>query len=277
MKATTAIGIVIAFVGLAAGATMEGSQIPAFFNVPALVIIMSGTIGAVMASTSFESMKAIPTLYKKAIGGAVPDLNERAQLLVGLAERARREGLLALDDEIGKIDDEFVKKGLQLVVDGTDADIVAEVLEIETEAMGGRHSAAGKVFKDAGGFSPTIGIIGTVMGLIHVLENLDNPETLGPAISGAFIATLYGVAMANVIFLPTANRLAGLSRAELDLRTLTLEGILGIQAGDNPRILAEKLQSFIPPAERKAAQEGSTASAAAGAPAVDAVPAAEAA
>jgi chemotaxis protein MotA len=265
MKATTAIGIVVAFVGLALGATMEGSQIPAFFNVPALVIIMSGTIGSVMASNSFENMKAIPALYKTAIGGATPDLNERAQLLVGLAERARREGLLALDDEIAKIDDPFVKKGLQLVVDGTDADVVAEVLEIETEAMGGRHAIAAKVFKDAGGFSPTIGIIGTVMGLIHVLENLDNPETLGPAISGAFIATLYGVAMANVIFLPTANRLAGLSKAESELRTLTLEGILGIQAGDNPRILAEKLQSFIAPAMRNGASEGAEQGAGAGA------------
>jgi chemotaxis protein MotA len=267
MKATTAIGIVIAFVGLALGATMEGSQIPAFFNVPALVIIMSGTIGSVMASNSFEGMKAIPQLYKKAIGGAVPDLNERAQLLVGLAERARREGLLALDDEIAKIDDEFVKKGLQLIIDGTDADVVADVLEIETEAMASRHGIAAKVFKDAGGFSPTIGIIGTVMGLIHVLENLDNPETLGPAISGAFIATLYGVAMANIIFLPTANRLGGLSKAELELRTLTLEGILGIQAGDNPRILAEKLQSFIPPAMRNGASEGAEAGAGAAAPA----------
>src|SRR6185437_2782655 len=110
-----------------------------FFNVPALVIIMSGTIGSVMASNSFEGMKAIPTLYKKAIGGDVPDLNERAQLLVGL---------LALDDEVAKIDDEYVKKGLQLVVDGTDADMVAEVLEIETEAMSSRHGVAAKVFKD---------------------------------------------------------------------------------------------------------------------------------
>ena len=151
-------------------------------------------------------------------------------------------------------------------MDGTDADVVAEVLEIETEAMGGRHAIAAKVFKDAGGFSPTIGIIGTVMGLIHVLENLDNPETLGPAISGAFIATLYGVAMANVIFLPTANRLGGLSKAEVELRTLTLEGILGIQAGDNPRILAEKLQSFIAPAVRNgASQEGASAGAGAAA------------
>src|SRR3954468_4403307 len=274
MKATTAIGIVVAFVGLALGATMEGSALPAFFNVPALIIIMSGTIGAVMASNSFEGMKTIPTLYKTAISGAVPDLNERAQLLVGLAERARREGLLALDDEVAKIEDEYVKKGLQLIIDGTDADVVADVLEIEAEAMSGRHNIAAKVFKDAGGFSPTIGIIGTVMGLIHVLENLDNPETLGPAISGAFIATLYGVAMANIIFLPTANRLGGLSKAEVDLRTMTLEGILGIQAGDNPRILAEKLQSFIPPALRDAARAGADGS---GAAAADADAVAEAA
>src|SRR4029079_15665383 len=167
--------------------------------------------------------------------------------------------------------DQYVKKGLQLIVDGTDADMVAEVLEIETEAMSSRHSVAGKVFKDAGGFSPTIGIIGTVMGLIHVLENLDNPETLGPAISGAFIATLYGVAMANIIFLPTANRLAGLSKAEVELRTLTLEGILGIQAGDNPRILAEKLQSFIPPERGAEVESGAGAGAAAPAPSADAV------
>src|SRR3954471_21904747 len=262
MKATTAIGIVVAFVGLALGATMEGSALPAFINVPALVIIMSGTIGSVMASNSFDAMKAIPTLYKKAMSGAVPDLNERAQLLVGLAERARREGLLALDDEVAKIEDEYVKKGLQLIIDGTDADVVADVLEIEAEAMSGRHNIAAKVFKDAGGFSPTIGIIGTVMGLIHVL---DNPETLGPPISGAFIATLYGVAMANIIFLPTANRLGGLSKAEGELRTLTLEGLLGIQAGDNPRILAEKLQSFLPPAARNGASEDSGAAAPEGA------------
>ena len=272
MKATTAIGIVVAFVGLAVGATMEGSQLPAFFNVPALVIIVSGTLGSVMAGTSFERMKAIPVLYKKAISGEVPDVKSRAELLVGLAERARREGLLALDEELSKIDDEFTRKGLQLVVDGTDADVVAEVLEIETEAMAGRHAAAGGVFKDAGGFAPTIGIIGTVMGLVHVLENLDNPETLGPAISGAFIATLYGVAMANVIFLPTANRLKALSKAEVEVRTMTLEGILGIQAGDNPRILAEKLQSYIPPGERAGAEDeagsGAGAEADAGAAAV---------
>jgi chemotaxis protein MotA len=250
MKATTAIGIVVAFVGLALGATMEGSQIPAFFNVPALVIIMSGTIGSVMASNSFEGMKAIPTLYKKAIGGEVPDLNERAQLLVGLAERARREGLLALDDEIAKIDDAFVKKGLQLVVDGTDADVVAEVLEIETEAMAGRHGVMAKVFKDAGGFAPTIGIIGTVMGLVHVLENLSQPEELGHLIAGAFVATLWGVLTANVLWLPIGNKLKRVGEIEAHHMQLVMEGVLAVQAGANPRVIEQKLLSFLSPKER---------------------------
>jgi chemotaxis protein MotA len=195
-------------------------------------------------------MKAIPTLYKKAIGGDVPDLNERAQLLVGLAERARREGLLALDDEIGKIDDEYVKKGLQLIVDGTDADVVADVLEIETEAMGTRHSVSGKVFKDAGGFSPTIGIIGTVMGLVHVLENLATPDALGPLIAGAFVATLWGVTSANVLWLPLSNRLKRLGQLECDRMELAIEGVAAIQAGSNPRIIAQKLTSLLPSRER---------------------------
>jgi chemotaxis protein MotA len=123
------------------------------------------------------------------------------------------------------------------------------------DAMHARHKGGAEVFKAAGGFSPTIGIIGTVMGLVHVLENLSNPSILGPAISGAFIATLLGVGMANVVFLPVANRLKSLSEEEMEERTLLLEGILSIQAGDNPRVVAEKLMSFVPPGERETASE----------------------
>ena len=136
--------------------------------------------------------------------------------------------------------------------------------------MSRRHASGAQPFEKAGGFAPTMGIIGTVFGLVHVLENLDSPETLGPAISAAFIATLLGVAAANVFFLPIANRLKQLSAAEKEFRMLTIEGILGIQAGDNPRILSEKLQSFIPPALRNADAEagagaGADAAAAGGA------------
>jgi chemotaxis protein MotA len=149
------------------------------------------------------------------------------------------------------------------VVDGTDPELVREILENEIDGMVGRHHAAVSPFEKAGGFAPTMGIIGTVMGLVHVLENLDAPATLGPAISGAFIATLYGVGSANVIFLPTANKLKAISAEEVELRSMTLEGILSIQAGDNPRVVADKLLSFIPPEERatetEAGESGSVA------------------
>jgi chemotaxis protein MotA len=167
------------------------------------------------------------------------------------------------------VHDEFMRRGLQLVVDGTDPDMVAEVLDSEVESMKRRHAAGVQPFEKAGGFAPTMGIIGTVFGLVHVLENLDSPETLGPAISAAFIATLLGVATANVVFLPVANRLKQLSIAEREFRMLTIEGILGIQAGDNPRVLADKLLTFVPPSEREAPaakkDAGAPASAGAGA------------
>lgn len=254
MKASTAIGIAAAFCGLLLGALMEGSAIGAFFNVPAALIVLGGTFGATLASTSMESMKRIPALYKRSFSNERPDLAGRVELMVGLADRARRDGLLALEGEIDKLDDDFTRKGLQLVVDGTEPELILQVLENEIDGTSGRHAVGRAVFEKAGGFAPTMGIIGTVMGLVHVLENLDAPETLGPAISGAFIATLYGVASANVVFLPVASKLRAISDAELALRELTIEGVLAIQAGDNPRIVADKLVAFVPPEERQAAQ-----------------------
>jgi chemotaxis protein MotA len=254
MKASTAIGIAAALCGLLLGALMEGSAVGAFFNIPAMLIVFGGTFGATLASTSMESMKRIPALYRTAFSGEKPDLAGRAELMVGLADRARRDGLLALEGEIDELDDDFTRKGLQLVVDGTEPDLILQVLENEIDGSSARHGVGRAVFEKAGGFAPTMGIIGTVMGLVHVLENLDAPDTLGPAISGAFIATLYGVASANVIFLPVANKLKATSEAEMALRELTIEGLLAVQAGDNPRIVADKLVPFVPPEERRSAE-----------------------
>jgi chemotaxis protein MotA len=259
MKASTAIGIGVAFAGLGIGALMEGASPTAFLNIPALLIVIGGTFGATFAGTTIEKIKLIPALYKKAMSGEKPNMNAQLELLVGFAERARREGLLALDEEVAELDDEFTRKGLQLVVDGTDPELVREILENEIDGMIGRHQTAVSPFEKAGGFAPTMGIIGTVMGLVHVLENLDAPATLGPAISGAFIATLYGVGSANVVLLPTANKLKSMSAEEIELRSMTLEGILSIQAGDNPRVVADKLLSFIPPAERVAEADSAAA------------------
>ena len=255
MKASTLIGLIIGMLGIAVGATIEGSQVMAIINPSALLIVLVGTLGATIAGTSIETVKNIPKLYKKGVSVEPPNLVGRVAELVGFAEKARRDGLLALDEQLATIEDPYTKKGLQLVVDGTDPDLVADVLEAENDAMRKRHQAGAQPFEKAGGYAPTMGIIGTVFGLVHVLANLAAPETLGPSISSAFIATLLGVSSANVVYLPVAARLKQLSMQELHFRAMTLEGILAIQAGDNPRVVQEKLMAYVPPAERPAEGE----------------------
>jgi chemotaxis protein MotA len=259
MKPATAIGIGVAAFGILLSAMMEGTSPAAFINIPAILIICAGTGGATLASVGMEQMKRVPALYKLVLNNTPPDIQGRIDLLVSLAEQARREGLLALDGRLGEIDDEFTRKGMQLVVDGTDPELVREILEGEIDGMVARHAEGAAPFEKAGGFAPTMGIIGTVLGLVHVLQNLAAPSTLGPSISAAFIATLMGVGSANVIFLPIANRLKAISAEEVELRMMTLEGILSLQAGDNPRLVSEKLMSYLPPAERSAEDEGSVA------------------
>jgi chemotaxis protein MotA len=259
MKASSAIGLGVALLGLFLGPTMEGSNVFAIINPSAMLIVLCGTLGATIAGASFDAIKAIPKLYMLALNAPVHDLNAKVSELVGYAESARRDGLLALDEVTQAIDDEFTKKGLQLVVDGTDPDLVAEILESEVAAMKKRHAMMASPFEKAGGYAPTMGIIGTVFGLIHVLAHLDAPATLGPSISSAFVATLIGVASANVIYLPIATRLKGLSADEVHARQLVIEGILSIQAGDNPRVVQEKLSTFVAPALRGGADAANTA------------------
>src|SRR3954454_17891180 len=236
MKASSAIGLVVALVGLYIGAVMEGSNPMAILSPSAMAIVLGGTLGAVIVGTSFDAIKSIPKMYMKAFNPDVADLNAKVSELVGYGEAARRDGLLALDEVTSTIEDPFTKKGLQLVVDATDPALVAAILDSENDAMRKRHAAGVQPFDKAGGYAPTMGIIGTVFGLIHVLANLDKPATLGPSISAAFVATLLGVASANVLYLPISSRLKQLAQEELHARGLIVEGIPSIQAGANPRV-----------------------------------------
>jgi chemotaxis protein MotA len=251
----TIIGLVLGIVAVFAALFMEGGN-PAAFIIPSpIVLVVLGTLGVTMASTGLSATLRIPTLWIKALTGAPPDRPEAIKTLVRMAERARREGLLALEEEAQGVEDPFLAKGLRLVVDGTDPELVKDILDLDVESMAGRHHENASLFTHASGFAPTIGIIGTVMGLVHVLENLSNPASLGPAISAAFIATFLGVASANLCYLPVANKLKELSTQEADARTMMIEGILSIQAGDNPRIVEEKLKTFLEPGERKHFEE----------------------
>jgi len=254
MAASTAIGIVICMVFIAMGATLEGTNLMAVFNVPALCVVVGGTLGVTIASVGLQKFMLVPKLYARVFQGAPQDYKARVDEIVELAERARKEGLLALDEVTGTIEDDFTRRGLQLVVDGTDPELVREILESEIEAMQARHHANKQIFVQAGGFAPTIGVLGTVLSLVHVLGNLDKPETLGHSIAAAFCATLWGVLSANMILLPMGARLARLSAIEAEEMELVIDGVLAIQAGSNPRLVAQKLRSLLPPDEMKKAE-----------------------
>ena len=250
MKAATAVGIGVAVGAIIMAIFIEGGSPMSMINVPAALIVLGGTLGVTLGSTSMEQMKAIPALYKKSMSTEPIDYRTEIDRIVAFAEKARREGLLALDAEVGQIEDDFLRKGMQLVVDGTDPELVREILEADLEGMEHRHKEAVQPFVMAGGFGPTLGVLGTVASLVHVLENLDKPETLGHSIAGAFIATLYGVGSANVFYYPVGNCLKLLSQQEVLLKNMVIEGVLAIQAGENPRIIADRLMTFVPPAER---------------------------
>lgn len=253
MKAITGIGIGGAFVLLLLAVIMEGGNPMSFINIPAGIIVIGGTLSATIASTRFTNVKLAIKAVMIAVKGQELDMGAAADKMVSLSEKARRDGLLALEDDVDALGDDFAKKGIQLVVDGADSDLVRAILQSEVDGMAERHGQVAKILSTAGGFAPTLGVLGTVMSLVHVLENLSNPGALGSSIAGAFVATLYGVGSANLLFLPIANKLKELSADELAFRGMMLEAILSIQAGDNPRMLREKLETFLPPERRGAA------------------------
>jgi chemotaxis protein MotA len=222
----------------------------ALLNVPAAIIVFGGTIGATI--TCFR-MKQILNFFRyvyAALRQQKVNVTELIGEMVRYAEMARKEGLLTLEETISNVRNEFLKKGIQLIVDGTDPNLVREILEIETDYMEERHKTGIRIFQQAGGFSPTMGIIGTVLGLISVLGNLSDTSKIGPSIAVAFVATFYGVFAANVIWLPVSHKLQVSTREEISARQIIIEGILSIQAGEHPRVIGEKLTSFLPPSSR---------------------------
>ena len=178
--------------------------------------------------------------------------DELVASVVKLAERARKEGLLALEDAIREVDDEFLKRGLELAIDGTDPEELAEILEAEIRAKKKLDKVSSKLFMDMGGYAPTVGIIGTVMSLVHVLGMLSEPDKLGASIAVAFLATLWGVLSANILWLPIAKRIERISELQAAQMELAVEGILAIQSGSNPRLVAQKLKALLPPSSASA-------------------------
>lgn len=245
MDKLTLLGLVVGLTGIMAGQILEGGDLSILFQGAAFLIVFGGTLGAVMVQCPTKVFFMAIKMGRWAF--VTPRLHSRdmARQLMEWSALARKEGILALEARTSDIGDPFLKKGLQLLVDGNSAEKIREVLDVDTHSWEQLRWQSARVWEAAAGYSPTIGIIGAVLGLMHVMQNLGEPSKLGGGIAVAFVATIYGVAFANLLFLPVANKLKSIIMQQTHMREMVVDGLVGIANGDNPRLIEIKLQSYI--------------------------------
>lgn len=250
------VGFILALLGCLLGAMFKGvNPVVLMTNVPAILIVIVGSFGATMMSFKLsDTIGVVKAIMRAFFPGPEPDLSAKIELLASLADRGRKEGLLALEADVERLDDPLLRKGLQLAIDGAgEQDMIAGVMEAEIEQRKARHAVSASWLEKAGIYSPTFGIIGAVMGLIATLSHLDDPSKLGAGISAAFVATFWGVYLANGFYLPLSNNLKRLSAVENNEAEMVVEGVLAIQAGQQARVVRELLSAYLPPSKRTAA------------------------
>lgn len=252
MDLATILGIIVGLALMIVSIMMEG-DISLFVSLPSLMIVLGGTMASIMVNFSMKEVLSVFPLLRVAFSRQTNDSAGVIETLVEFAEISRREGLLALEERAQATNEPFLQKGIQLIVDGTDAELVRNILEIELFFLEERHRIGQRIFEQMGALSPAYGMIGTLIGLIAMLGQLDKPEQVGMGMAVALITTLYGAVASNLLFLPIAGKLRLKSDEEVLIKQVMIEGILSIQAGENPRIVEEKLKSFLSPDEREAA------------------------
>lgn len=245
MDVLSLIGIILAFVAIIGGNYLEGGHLGALLNGPAALIVIGGTLGAAFLQAPVNVFKRSLSILRWIIFPPNIDLVGGINRVVGWSMTARKEGLLGLEPIADSEPDPYARKGLQLLVDGAEPEAIRSILEVDLYTQESRDIQAAKVFESMGGYAPTIGIIGAVMGLIHVMGNLADPSKLGSGIAVAFVATIYGVALANLLLLPVGNKLKSIAARQSCYREMLLEGILSIAEGENPRSIELKLQGFM--------------------------------
>lgn len=242
---TSFFGILLALVAIIGGQLLEGGHTNSLFQLTAFLIVIGGTLGAIMLQNPLPVFLRGMRMAKWAF---VPPPQDAAYLIQQVADwsnTARRGGLLALEPAIEDLDDPFAKRGLQMLIDGAEPETLRETLQVEVDAYEAQQRLAAKVWESAGGYAPTIGILGAVLGLIHVMENLSDPSKLGAGIAVAFVATVYGVGFANMFFLPIANKLKNIIGREVVMREMLIEGLIAVANGENPRLIERRLQGYL--------------------------------
>jgi len=238
-------GLAISLVAIIGGQYFEGGHVGSLVQPTALLIVLGGTLGAVLLQSPIHIFKRGVLMAKWVWVPPVIEQKRQIEQILTWSQLSRREGLLALENFIPAIKDEFARKGLQLLVDGADPERIRELLEVEINTFEDEWRQSAKIWEAAGGYSPTIGILGAVMGLIHVMENLSDPTKLGAGIAVAFVATIYGVGLANLVYLPIAAKLKYYVTRMVSAREMLIDGLVGIAVGDNPRIIEGRLKGYL--------------------------------
>jgi chemotaxis protein MotA len=249
MDIATVLGIISAF-GLVIGSIAMGAGLGAFINVPSVAIVVGGTIGATLIAYPLNEVLGVMGVIKNAFFSKVRAGGDMIPLLVDFASKARRDGILALENAIKDVDDLFITRGVQLAVDGQEPESIEGILQTEIDKVRSRHKKGVDIMTTMGTFAPALGLIGTLIGLVGMLQNMSDPNSIGPQMAVALLTTFYGAIMANLIFNPLASKLRGRSEDEIESKELALEGILAIAAGDNPRVVEQRLHAFLRPAKR---------------------------
>jgi chemotaxis protein MotA len=250
MDIATVLGVISAF-GLVFLAIFMGGGIQLFINLQALMIVVGGTLGATMINYPLNEVFGVFSVVKKALFTKNIVSNDLIKIFMNFAHKSRKEGILALESELKQVKDDFLIKGVQLSIDGLEPNEIRDILDTELDFIKNRHQLGAEIFTTMGSFAPALGMIGTLIGLVQMLQSMEDPSTIGPAMAVALLTTFYGSIMANIICMPIAGKLRTRSREEALTKEITIQGIMSLSSGDNPRILEQKLQAFIPPNERR--------------------------
>ncbi len=250
MDLSTVIGIGAAF-GLMLMAILQGGPLTIFINVPAIMIVFGGTLGNTLVHYPFSDVLGAMSVAKKTFLHQEMSINNLIVQLMEFANKARKEGILALQGAMETVDDEFLKKAMQMAVDGQEPDTLRSMLNTEIEYIQMRHGKGADIFTSIAAYAPAMGMVGTLIGLVQMLQTMDDPSTIGPAMAVALLTTFYGAVIANVVCAPMAGKLKNRSASEVLIKTLIIEGMQSILSGENPRIMEQKLHAFIAPKLRE--------------------------
>ncbi len=245
----TVVGFVVGTIAIV-GSILAAGSLAAFIDVPSMIVVLLGTLAAILINYPLADVLAFFGMVMQAVQFTEADKKQTIEMIVKFAEEARKDGLLALEGYIKEIDDAFIKTGLQLAIDGTEPELLADILSAEIENMEERHKIGHGICEAFGAFAPAFGMIGTLIGLVLMLQNMSDPASIGPSMAVALITTFYGAIIANFIFLPLGGKLKERTKAEVQVREMIIAGIMSIQTGDNPHLVKQKLMAFLAPKDR---------------------------